>query len=301
MYVSAADLSTAALDPSEPTASRRPLEPPPRAAADPASSPNVAREGDRLAWPERAELTMTLLRRAVDAPPAERAELRDRVVGLNMPLARDLAARYRGRGIGLEDLQQVAYLGLVKAVSRFDPRHGVGFASFAYPTIRGELRRHFRDAGWTVRPPRRIQELQSRIWAAEPALFQRLGRSPRPAEVAAELEVDEDQVVEALASDGCFTPTSLDAPSRDDGSASVADGLGGEEPGYDLAELRMVLGDALGTLCDRDRLIVERRFVRGWTQEAIGRELGVTQMQVSRLLSRIIRDLRTAIAAPPAA
>jgi RNA polymerase sigma-B factor len=244
---------------------------------------------------ERTEVTMRLLRQAVDAPPDERAALHERVVRLNMPLARDLASRYRGRGIAVDDLQQVAYLGLVKAVRRFDPRHGVGFLSFAYPTIRGELRRYFRDAGWTVRPPRRIQELQSRVWAAEAGLFQRLGRSPRPAEVAEALGVDEDQVVEALASDGCFTPVSLDAPSREDATGSVADALGGDEPGYDLAELRMLLGDALDTLCERDRLIVERRFVRGWTQDAIGRELGVTQMQVSRLLTRITRDLRHAI------
>jgi RNA polymerase sigma-B factor len=251
--------------------------------------------GGGLASPERAELTMNLFREAVDAPPDQRTALHDRVVRLNMPLARDLASRYRGRGIALDDLQQVAYLGLVKAVSRFDPRHGVGFLSFAYPTIRGELRRHFRDAGWTVRPPRRIQELQSRIWAADAVLFQRLGRSARPVEVADELGVSEDEVLEALASDGCFSPGSLDAPSHDDGTTTVADALGGDEPGYDLAELRMVLGDALGTLCERDRLIVERRFVRGWTQERIGRELGVTQMQVSRLLTRITRDLRVAI------
>jgi RNA polymerase sigma-B factor len=244
---------------------------------------------------------MSLLTKAAGAPREERLALHDRVVRLNMPLARDLASRYRGRGIALDDLQQVAYLGLVKAVTRFEPGHGVGFLSFAYPTIRGELRRHFRDAGWTVRPPRRIQELQSRIWAADAALFQTLGRSPRPAEVAAELGVDEDQVVEALASDGCFTPGSLDAPSHDDATSSVADALGGDEPGYALAELRMVLGDALGTLCERDRVIVERRFVRGWTQEAIGRELGVTQMQVSRLLGRITRDLRAAITGNAAA
>jgi RNA polymerase sigma-B factor len=259
------------------------------------TAPTVVAVGDRVASPERAELTMDLLTRAATAGPVERDVLHDRVIRLNMPLARDLAARYRGRGISLEDLQQVAYLGLVKAVTRFDATRGIGFLSFAYPTIRGELRRHFRDAGWTVRPPRRIQELQSRIWAADAALFQRLGRSPRPAEVAEELGVDEDQVVEALASDGCFTPCSLDAPAHEDGSSSVADGLGGEEQGYDLAELRMVLGEALATLCERDRLIVERRFVRGWTQEAIGRELGVTQMQVSRLLTRITRDLRAAI------
>ncbi len=278
--------------PTTPSATTSPATTSPATTGAPAA---VVAVGGRVTSPQRAELTVDLLTRAATADPAERDALHDRVIRLNMPLARDLAARYRGRGIALEDLQQVAYLGLVKAVTRFDARRGAGFLSFAYPTIRGELRRHFRDAGWAVRPPRRIQELQSRIWAADAELFQRFGRSARPAEVAEELGVDEDQVVEALASDGCFTPCSLDAPTHEEGTSSVADGLGTEERGYDLAELRLVLGDALATLCERDRLIVERRFVRGWTQDAIGRELGVTQMQVSRLLSRITRDLRAVI------
>ena len=126
-----------------------------------------------------------------------------------------MAARYRNRGIELEDLQQVALLGLTKAAHRFDPDLGHDFMSFAVPTIRGELRRHFRDLGWVVRPPRRVQELQSRISRAQAQLEQALGRSPRPSELASHLEVDLDDVVEALAADGCFTPTSLDTPLDD--------------------------------------------------------------------------------------
>jgi RNA polymerase sigma-B factor len=163
------------------------------------------------------------------------------------------------------------------------------------PTIKGELRRHFRDAGWMVRPPRRIQELQARLWAAEAELTQSLQRSPTPSEIAAHLEVDVEEVIEALGVDGCFVPSSLDAPLGDGDSATVADRQGGEDIAFDSCEARVMLAPAVSKLGERDRKILELRFFRGWSQQQIGDEIGVTQMQVSRLLSRILGDLKVAL------
>lgn len=213
-----------------------------------------------------------------------------------LPLARSLAARYRNRGIDLDDLTQAANLALTKAARGFDPRTGTSFLAYAVPTIRGEIRRYFRDCGWAVRPTRRIQELQARIGAANETLVQQLGRSPRPSEVAAHLDVCLDDVTEALAADGCFAPTSLDRPVTDDhGSCSLGELLGGLDPGAAGAEARVMLGPAVRALEERDRLILRRRFFDGWTQQEIGDEIGVTQMQVSRLLHRILGTLREAV------
>lgn len=211
-----------------------------------------------------------------------------------MPLARQLANRYRNRGIPLDDLQQVAYLGLVKAVHGFKPETGREFLGYAVPTIRGELRKHFRDAGWTVRPPRRIQELQAQVWSVEADLTQELHRSPRPAEIAERLGVNVEDVVEACSADGCFTPSSLDAPSVG-ATTPLADRQGEEDHGFETSEAKVMLAPVVRELGERDRKILELRFFRGWTQQQIGEEVGVTQMQVSRLLSRILNDLRTSL------
>ncbi|MGN6130291.1 MAG: sigma-70 family RNA polymerase sigma factor, partial [Nocardioidaceae bacterium] len=160
------------------------------------------------------------------------------------------------------------------------------------PTVSGEVKRYFRDFGWTVRPPRRVQELQSQIAAASNDLSQRLGRSPRPSEIAEELDLDMEAVIEALAADGAFTPTSLDLPVGEDGSATLGQLVDDESDDYESAEARLMLGPAVRRLRPRDRQILELRFFQGWTQERIAREIGVTQMQVSRLLTRILRDLR---------
>ena len=212
-----------------------------------------------------------------------------------MPLAASIARRYAGRGISSDDLEQVAYLGLVKAVRGYDPARGREFLAYAVPTIRGELRRHFRDAGWTVRPPRRIQELQSRLWATEAELTQTLHRSPTTGELADALGVPLDEVVEALSADGCFAPSSLDAPAADSEGGSIAERLGGLDPEFDRSEARVMLAEAVRSLGERDRLIVELRFFEGKTQQEIGKEVGVTQMQISRLLSRILSELRASI------
>jgi RNA polymerase sigma-B factor len=242
---------------------------------------------------ERAERTHELLRQAAAAADeTERRHLLDEVVVLNLGVANAIAARYRSRGIADDDLRQVAYLALVKAALGFDYETGHDFLSYSVPTIRGEIKRHFRDAGWVVRPPRRIQELQARIAGAEAELSARLGRSPRPSEVAALLDEPLEDVTEALASDGCFTPTSLDRPTVDDGGSTIGDLMGDLDSGQSAAEARVVLGPVVRRLKERDRRILMLRFFRGWTQAEIAADIGVTQMQVSRLLSRILADLR---------
>ncbi|HEY0643923.1 MAG TPA: SigB/SigF/SigG family RNA polymerase sigma factor [Nocardioides sp.] len=223
--------------------------------------------------------------------------LTDQLIETNAGVARSMAGRYRNRGIDLDDLEQVALLGLTKAAQRFDPAAGHDFLSYAVPTIRGELRRHFRDAGWMVRPPRRVQDLQARIARAQDELEPKLGRSPRPSEVASHLGVELDDVVEALAADGCFTPTSLDGPVGD-GASSLGDLLGDEDRAIESAEARVVLAPALRTLSPRDQRILQLRFVEERTQQEIAESIGLTQAQVSRVLTRILDELRHGLSGP---
>ncbi len=245
---------------------------------------------------DRASRTLDLFREAASATPAQRQRLLEAVIELHVDLAHAEAARYRARGIALDDLRQVAALALTKAARGYDVTTGHDFLSYAVPTIRGELRKHFRDHGWMIRPPRRIQELQGRINAAESELSNRLGRSPQPAEIAAHLEVPLESVIEALASDGCFVPASLDHPVGDDGAGTT---LGELLPQDDAAtrasEARLVLRPVLRRLCQRDRQILTMRFYEGLTQREIAEQIGVTQMQVSRLLTRILGQLRSGV------
>lgn len=222
----------------------------------------------------------------------EKQALRAEVVVLNMGVARAIAHRYRQRGLSEDDLVQAAYVGLVKAVNGFDPSHERDFLSYAVPTVSGEVKRYFRDFGWAVRPPRRVQELQGSIAKLSTEMTQQLGRSPKPTEVAQHLGIDVEAVIEALAADGAFTPASLDVPVGDDGAATLGDLMPDEDTDLASAEARVVLGPAVRRLAPRDRRILELRFFEGWTQEQIARDIGVTQMQVSRLLSRILKDLR---------
>ena len=243
----------------------------------------------------RSETTTRLFLERESAEGTERAVIEEDLVRLNMPLARDLSRRFRGRGIADDDLEQVAYVGLVKAVKGFKPDRGHEFVSFAVPTIRGEIRRHFRDLGWTVRPPRSIQETQSKISGCESELHQQLGRAPRPSEIAAHLGIDVEQVIDALGATGCFAPASLDAPSLGDDDDTVGQRLGGVDAGFDLAEARATLAPLLAKLSRRERLIVEMRFFRGCTQAEIGKEIGVSQMHVSRLITRLVARMREEI------
>lgn len=220
-----------------------------------------------------------------------------RLIEDNIPVARSMAARYRNRGIDLDDLEQVALLGLTKAAQRFDPDAGHDFLSYAVPTIRGELRRHFRDAGWMVRPPRRVQDLQARIAGAQRELEAQLGRSPRPSEVAAHLDEELPDIIEALSADGCFTPTSLDG-TVGDGTSTLGDLIGHEDRAIESAEARVVLDPVVRRLSDRDRRIVKLRFFDERTQQEIAEDIGLTQAQVSRVLTRILGDLRDQLGEP---
>jgi RNA polymerase sigma-B factor len=243
--------------------------------------------------PDRGATTARLLAELhATTDEDEKKALRAEVVVLNMGVARAIAHRYRQRGLAEEDLVQVAYVGLVKAVNGFDPSHERDFLSYAVPTVTGEVKRHFRDFGWTVRPPRRVQELQGQIARLSSELTNRLGRSPKPSEVAAEIGLDVETVIEALAADGAFTPASLDVPVGEDGAATLGDLMPDQDTDLECAEARIMLGPAVRSLSPRDRRILELRFFEGWTQEQIAQDIGVTQMQVSRLLSRILKDLR---------
>ncbi|MDN4175045.1 sigma-70 family RNA polymerase sigma factor [Nocardioides sp. SOB77] len=239
----------------------------------------------------RAE-TARLLARARAARGAQRRRLEDQVIALNVVVATEVARRYHGRGIAAEDIDQVACLGLVKAVRGFDPALGEDFLAFAVPTVRGEIRRYFRDAGWTVRPPRSVQEVQARVTAAEGELVQALGRSPRPSEIAAHLDVPLQLVLDAIAATGCFSPVSLDAP-RPDGAEDPAASIGGLDPAFASAEARLALRPLMRELSERERRIIELRFFGNRTQAQIGLEVGVTQEQVSRLITAILARLRT--------
>jgi RNA polymerase sigma-B factor len=248
----------------------------------------------------RSEQTAELLRRAAEQDrPEARRQVLEQVVLLNMGVARSVARRYRSRGIASVDLDQVAYVALVRAADKFDVSLDKDFLTYAVPSIRGEIKKHFRDHGWVVRPPRRTQELQPQVVAAGQELTHQLGRSPRPSEIASHLGVDVEEVIEALAMDGCFRPTSLDVPVGDGGSSVLGDLLEGEETGVQASEARMLLAPVLRQLGERDRRILYLRFFEGLTQREIGRELGVTQMQVSRLLTRICETLREQLADSP--
>jgi RNA polymerase sigma-B factor len=217
-----------------------------------------------------------------------------------MGVARDVARRYHARGIPVEDLEQVAYLGLVKAVKGYQLGKAEDFLSYAVPTVRGELRRHFRDLGWVVRPPRSIQELQSKVTEAEGDLYQELGRCPRPSEIAARLDVSRDLVNEALSANGCFAPTSLDTgPGSGPEVVGIGERLGTDDPSFEAAEARVALAPLMSDLTERERLMLEMRFFRGCTQAEIGAAIGITQMQVSRLLSALLARLRDRLTEPP--
>ncbi len=248
----------------------------------------------------RAQRTRDLFRLATTAgDPEEAARALDEVVLLNVGVAESLVARYRRRGVDDDDIAAVARLALVKAVRRFDVDSGHDFLSFAAPTIRGEVKRYFRDQGWMVRPPRRIQELQGAISATDAALSTELGRSPRPSEIAAALEVDVSDVEEALAARGCFTPTSLDLPVGQEGDATVGNLFVHDDFHHAAVEARVDLGPLVKQLSERDRRVLELRFFHELTQAEIASDIGVTQMQVSRLLTRILKDLRRGLDGGP--
>jgi RNA polymerase sigma-B factor len=220
---------------------------------------------------------------------------RDQLVELHLPLVRSLARRYAGRGEPLEDLVQVASIGLIKAIDRFDVDRGVELSTYAIPTIVGELKRHFRDTGWAVHVPRRLKELSLRLNQAVEELGTTLGRSPTIAELAAAVEADQEEVVEALDASRAYTAVSLSAPADDEGGLRL-ELIGEDEAGYETSEHRADLLPGLERLDERERRILHLRFSNGMTQSQIAKEVGISQMHVSRLIRRALETMRQELA-----
>jgi RNA polymerase sigma-B factor len=235
------------------------------------------------------EIRELLCRWHEDGDRAARAALAERM----LPLARSLARRYVGKGEPLDDLEQVASLGLLKAIDRFDVSRDVRFATFAVPTIAGELKRHFRDRGWMLRVPRDIQELSARVVRGREVLTRELGRSPTVPEVAEALGTGVEQVLDALRAADAYRMMSLDEPLAE--GAGALEAIGGDDEGYALAEHRVLLRRGLDRLGEREREIVRLRYYEGLTQREIARAVGVSQMHVSRLIRRSIDSMRDTI------
>lgn len=219
--------------------------------------------------------------------------IRNQLIEAHLQLADGIAGRYRRRGIPQDDLRQVALVGLLKAVEGFDPRRGAPFRPFAIPTIRGELRRHFRDHGWTIRVPRRVQELHLQLDTIVSRTGHELGRAPTLAEIAAAADTSVEAVLEALEAAEMYRPGSLDAPAPVSGVTS-GELLGAEDPELASADTRAAIRELLQQLPERERRIVYLRFFEDRTQTEIADEIGISQMHVSRLLSRslgLLHDL----------
>ncbi|WP_349897195.1 sigma-70 family RNA polymerase sigma factor [Parafrigoribacterium soli] len=214
----------------------------------------------------------------------------------HLDLANAIAHRYTGRTQDAEDIRQVAYLGLVKASQRFTTDKGEDFASFAVPTISGEIKRHLRDNAWFIRPPRPVQELRARLNSSAASLAQELGRTPTNDELARALGEDVCRVEEAEKAQLGFRPTSLDVPTNLEGNVPLADTIGGPDDSLERVELAAMLAPAIERLSSRDKSIVYLRFVEEKSQQEIASQLGVTQMQVSRQLAKILAALRASLA-----
>jgi RNA polymerase sigma-B factor len=214
--------------------------------------------------------------------------LREELVGLHLPLVEYLARRFRNRGEPLEDLVQVGTIGLLKAIDRFDLEREVEFSTYATPTIVGELKRHFRDKGWAVRVPRRLQELNLSLNKVVAELSQEIGRSPTIAEIATKARLPEEEVLEGLD----YAVVSLDAPAGGEDAPAVSEHIGVEDESLEALEYRAALGPLIANLPERERRILYLRFFGGMTQSQIAARLGISQMHVSRLLNRTLGVLR---------
>lgn len=273
-----------------------PIEPQPRATAD-----RAVHAGDE----HRRRTTSALVAYAHGLPtdkPARRLVL-STVVRLNCSVAEAVAARYRRRGVDGDDLTQAAYEGLVKAVGRFDPDKAEDLLSFAVPTIRGEVQRHFRDRSWSVRPPRALQELETRARKESDRLMHELGREPSLEELAASLGVTVSECAQAVNVHHAWSALSLDRPmdSADGDGGPTLGGQLSEDADFGRVDDLLTLQPALAALSERDRLVVQLRFVEELTQTEIAERLGVTQTHVSRLLHRILRKLHDELVEPDVA
>lgn len=225
---------------------------------------------------------------------ADYIEQRDAIIERCLPLADHIARRFENKGEARDDLLQVARIGLINAVKRFDVEMGSDFASFAVPTIMGELRRHFRDNSWSVKVPRRMKELHLQIGTASAEMSQRLGRAPTASELAAELDIDRDEVLDGLMAGSSYRTTSIDgaAGSASEDRPSLAETLGDVDPGMEKVEYREALRPLLAELPERERTVLVLRFFESMTQSQIAAKVGISQMHVSRLLAKTLAQLR---------
>ena len=243
-----------------------------------------------------AELFAQLRDDAADEPAREAA--REGLVHLHLPLVEHCARRFRNRGEPFEDLVQVGTIGLIKAIDRFETDRGVEFSTYATPTVIGEIKRHFRDKGWAIRVPRRLQELRMQIGSATGELTQKLGRSPTPRELAEVIGCTVEEIMEGIESSHAYATLSLDASDdTDDGPPAVLSTLGVEDVSIEHVEVRESIKPLLEGLGDREKRILLLRFFKNMTQSQIAEEIGVSQMHVSRLLTRTLTQLRTSLQA----
>ncbi|WP_432977926.1 RNA polymerase sigma factor SigF [Dactylosporangium sp. CA-233914] len=245
-----------------------------------------------------AQALLTLLA-DLPADSPDRPRVRARLIELYLPLAEYLARRFRNRGEPLDDLNQVAGVGLIKSVDGFDPSRGAAFTSYAIPMIVGEIKRHFRDKGWDVRVPRRLQELRLELGRISAGLAQELGRSPTVADLAARLGVTEEEVIEGLESGHAYRVLSINAPAGGpEAGAEIADLLGGADRALEEVDDRQALRPLIARLPAREQHIIAMRFFGNLTQVQIARQLGISQMHVSRLLAHALAFLRGELAEP---
>jgi RNA polymerase sigma-B factor len=231
-----------------------------------------------------------------ESSAAQRVRARDDLVRLHLPLVEHCARQFRNRGEPFEDLVQVGTIGLIKSIDRFETDRGVEFSTYATPTIIGEIKRHFRDKGWAIRVPRRLQELRMQISGATTGLTQELGRAPTPSELAARLGSPVEDVIEGIESGNAYATLSLDAHDNGgNGALTMLDSMGVDDAGLEHVELRESIRPLLDRLPTREKNILMLRFFRNMTQSQIAAEVGVSQMHVSRLLARTLDHLREAL------
>lgn len=252
----------------------------------------TSKTSGKSAWDK--EKTRELFRRFKEEGDMD---AREKLVMSHLNLVRFIANKFKNRGEPIDDLIQVGYLGLLKAIDRFDPSRGLEFTTFATPTIMGEIKRHFRDKGWSVRVPRRLQELSAKVNQATDTLTSQLQRSPTIAEIADYLDATVDEVLEAMESSSAYSSVSLEAPSGadDDDTPSVLDRYATEDSDLAFTDDRIIIEEALASFSPRERDVIEMRFLKGMTQIEIAEKLGISQVQVSRLLRRTLKKIQDKI------
>lgn len=246
----------------------------------------------KAAWDK--EKTHELFRRYKEEGDVE---AREKLVMSHMNLVRFLANKFKNRGEPLDDLIQVGYLGLLKAIDRFDPSRGLEFTTYATPTIMGEIKRHFRDKGWSVRVPRRLQELSAKVNQATDVLTTELQRSPTIDEIAEYLDASVDEVLEAMESSSAYSSVPLEGTGNNDNddAPSVLDRYATEDSALNFTDDRLIIEEALKGFSPREREVIDLRFLQGMTQIEIAEQLGISQVQVSRLLRRTLKKIQDKI------